>query len=680
MSIEQVDNPMLCVGMPNFSSISPDMFVSALDSMIMAGESLLANISGDLPSSPCWEESIEPLLHFNMQLNRIIAIASHLESVMGDKNWRKVYMNSLKKITEFSTNWTHSKEIYDLFKSFRENEAFYKLIPERKYLINDYIRDVELEGVNLTKRKQQQLHKINSKLSETSQVFQNNVLDATDSWDQSAKRIDLKGVPQNVLENLEFDEESETFKVSLKSDVVQAVLGHARLGSLRADVYKAWTSRASEIGPFAKKFDNSKVIEKILHERHEKAKLLGFKTYAHLSLADKDANSPEEVIMFLEHIGDKAKKFALAEKDQLLSFARDELKMKTVNHWDIAYVSERMKEKLFGYSEEEISKYFPVEHVVDLLLKFASDLFGVKFQSTTALDKYHPDVKAFYALDSLGNTIGNLYLDLFARKGKKGGAWVSSFQDRADFVSESHMPGVFLVCNFSPADDYGLGLLTHNDVVTLFHEFGHALHCLLTEVKTYGVSGFSGVAWDLVEWPSQWMETWCWSKRILEDISCNVNTKDSMPLKMVDNLNQARNFQSGMHATRQIQFALLDMLIHSSEAPMSLKDAQAVHAKLASRFSVWPLYEEQRFLHAFSHIFAGGYAAGYYSYLWAEAMAADSFWSMGDQEKLDFKEVGHKFKSNVLSQGAMLRVDSAFKRMFGRPIDPDLLLVHLGLR
>ena len=679
MVLELTDNPMLDSDLPDFKAINPSLFISALDSMLNAGESLINNTSEELPSNPSWENVIEPYLHFNMVLNKLISIASHLESVLDDKQWREAYVGSIGRITDFSTKLTHNKNIYKLFKAFQNHDIFNKLTPERKHLVDDYIRDVELEGVNLPNSDKASLQKINSEISKAKQQFQNNVLDSTDSWSTPVDRMSLIGVPLNVVDTLDFDNDQENYNVVLRSDVVQAVLGHSKERSLREVVYKAWVSRASEIGPGGKKFDNSKLINGILGNRHKTAKILGFPSYSHLSLANKDAESPEKVIMFLESLGEKAKKYALKEKDELLKFAKDELKLDDVKPWDLSFISEQMKKRLLGYSEDEISQYFPVDHVLDCLLSFAAELFGIKFVKTSAISTYSDDAYVYYALDRNGKVLGNIYFDLFSRKGKKCGAWVSSFQDKAEFVSESYNPAVFLVCNFSPADNYESGLLNHDDVVTLFHEFGHAMHCMLTKIKTYGISGFSGVAWDLVEWPSQWMETWCWSKRILDYISSHYRTKEVMPLDMVESMNQARTFQSGMFVTRQVQFALTDMIIHSATSPMKLQDALAVYHQVAERFSVWPVFEGQRFLNSFSHIFAGGYAAGYYSYLWSEAMVADSFWSMGDQNTLNFSEVGENFKNYVLAHGAMLKVEPAFKQMFNRPMNPDMLLVHLGL-
>lgn len=675
-----VENAMLENGLPDFNSIKPEHYLPTVNSIILSGNSLLDHVSSEIVGPGDWESVIEPYLYFCMRFSRVQSIASHLEGVLDSSEWRDVYQQSLQPIAEFSSRWSHSKELYKLFKAFRGSDVFESQSLERKQYVDHFIRDAELDGVDLSDSEKAFLKERAILLAESSNKFANNVLDSTDAWhfdceDESM----LDGVSEVFRKKLIADAPEGVFaRISLKSDVVQAILSQAKSRNLREKVFRAWVARASDVGPNAGDFDNTDEISKILKYRHECAKALGFSSHAHLSLEVMDAGSPEEVIDFLEQIGDRAKKNALSEKNKILDFAKENLGMQKVEPWDIGFICEAMRQDLFGFTNEEIRQYFPLDKVLESLLNFAESLYGISFVKNSNSSKYDPWVILYDALSPDGSVVGTIYFDLLSRKGKRGGAWVSAYQSKAEFASEQIKPIIFLVCNFTKSIDTGNALLTHDELVTLFHEFGHAMHCLLTEVKTYGVSGFSGVAWDLVEWPSQWMENWCWLKSFLTEISCHHINYQAMSDEMIDGLHASRLFNSGLHVTKQIQYALTDMLIHSSDKALTSNDAYKIHKEILARFSVWPEFQEQRFLHAFSHIFAGGYSAGYYSYLWAEVAASDSFLSLRELHKTD-RLVGKSFKDHVLSVGGLLNVDLAFSKMFGRKMNPDNFLKYLGL-
>ena len=680
MNVKPVDNFLLLDNALSFNNIKPEQFLPAVEHMIEAGDVLLENTSPTLPEVCSWDKLIEPYLYYLMRFDKILSLASHLESVLDCKVWRQEYQKALPLVSEFFTRWSHNTNLYQLFVNFKNTEYFHELPDEKKLYVENFIRDADLDGVNLPTKQKQKLQDLNTKLSKISHEFSVNILEATDAWhfdfDDDAY---LEGLPANIQANIIGKAGDSKHRISLKSDIVNAVLTYSKVRELREKVYKAWVTRASSIGPHSKDFDNSNNITEILKLRHEIAKILNFPNYAHLSLANKNANSPEQVVNFLEDLGHKAKGMAEAEKVKLLEFASSKLGLDALEPWDIGFVCEAMKQEIFGYSSEQISQYFKLDNVLDGMLRFSEDLYQVRIVKSQVASKYHDDVEVYNIIDCSSQLVGVVYFDLFSRKGKKGGAWVSSYQTRAEFCGSKYHPIVFLVCNFiSPSDNEPV-LLEHSDVVTLFHEFGHALHCLLTNVKTFGVSGLQGVEWDLVEWPSQWMESWSWSKGILEKLSSHYLYGNNMPYEMVDCLNSMRLFQAGMQITRQVQFALTDMLIHASEKALNLKKAEAIYAEMLAQYSVWPQYPDSRFLHSFAHIFAGGYSAGYYSYLWAEAMSADSFVSLRQEFNDDYCAIGATFRDHVLEVGGMLQLDVAFNKMFGRNMDSDVLLKYLGL-
>ena len=671
MKLHELESEILTAGLPKFKAITPAQFMPAIESMIKAGEALLANVSSEVPEKFTWEVLLEPYVHFIMRFDRILTLGAHLESVSGEQEWRSEYAKSIEPVSAFFSKWGHSFELYSLFAKVAQHDAFHLLNPDQQLYVKHYVRDAELAGVHLKPAQKAKLKAINAELAKASNQFSNNVLDATDAWHYDCKTSDyLDGLPGKIIEIITGNSPREVIaRVTLKADVVQAVLMHSDKRDLREMVYKAWVARASDVGPHAGQFDNTEMISTILKLRQQKAKLLGFESYSELSLVPKDAGSVEVVINFLEHLGDKAKVFALKEKEALIEFAKQELSLEKVEPWDAAYVAEKMRCKLYKLDQEEVQKYLPIDYVLDAFFDFIESMYGIYLREDKANDTYHPDVLLYNIFNESGVKLGSIYLDLYARTGKRGGAWVNDYQSRAKFNSEQNLPVVFLVCNFTPSFDDEPAYLTHSDLVTLFHEFGHGMHCILTKVNTYGVSGIDGVAWDLVEWPSQWMENWCWSRGILENISYSHRRNSRMPAVMINALKAARNFNSGLHVLRQVQYALTDIMLHSSPKVTTAKKAAAVHAEVLSRYAVWPEFKDQRFLHAFSHIFDGGYASGYYSYLWAEAMAADSFLSMRATHANDYNAIGCEFIDGVLSVGGQLKVDIAFAKLFNRPMD-----------
>ena len=682
MEQQLYQNPLLAMGFPSFSEIDPEHFMPAVNAMIAAGDGLLQNIVTEVPDDANWEYIIDPYLSFLMRFERVLSLSAHIDSVFDNKEWRLEYQKSLEPVADFFVRWSHSCDLYHLFNNYRNHPSFTDQMPERQIYIKNYLRDAELEGVNAKQSVKKKLQKNSQMLARASNSFSNNVLDAEEAWYIDGHHVNfLDGMPDPIIEKLIQDVPDDVFaRVPLKGEIVQLVLSSANDRELREQVYRAWVSRASDVGPHAGRFDNTKNITELLKLRLEKAQLLGFNSYAEYTLADMNAKSVDGVIKFLEGLGEKAKHYAEQEKERILRFAEEEMNMTDVKPWDLAYITEKMRQKIYELNEEEVREYFVLEAVINKIIMFTESLYDVKFVRNECVDTYLDDILVFDIYNSKHEVAGSIYMDLYSRPGKRGGAWVNDYQSRSRFTSMATKPIVFLVCNFAKGVEDYQTLLSHSEFVTIMHELGHAMHCIMTKVETYGVSGFSGVPWDLIEWPSQWMENWAWTTELMRDFCNYEDYIKKIPKQMIHSIQASKSFNAGLAVTRQVTFALTDILIHAAEEPLTAEQASAVYSSVLERFSVWPEFPEQRFLHAFSHIFAGGYSSAYYSYLWAEALAADSFISLRELHKDNYTTIGKNFCENVLEVGGMLHVDMAFGNMLKRRVEPDMLLKHLGLR
>lgn len=574
--------------------------------------------------------------------------------------------------------------LYQAYRSLKEGAAFEALsVPQRK-AVDNALRDFELSGIGLSADKQQRYGEIVARLSELGSTYSNNVLDATMGWSKLiTDEAELSGLPESALAQAQAmaqAKEQDGWLLTLDMPSYLPVLTYADNRALREEMYRAFATRASDQGPNAGKWDNSEVMAETLALRHELAQLLGFDTYADKSLATKMAESPEQVIGFLSDLAKRARPQAEQELAQLRAFAKQHYGVDELEAWDITYYGEKQKQHLFSISDEQLRPYFPEQRVVEGLFEVVKRIYGITAKERKDVETWHPDVRFFDLFAADGELRGSFYLDLYARENKRGGAWmddcVGSLR-KADGTLQK--PVAYLTCNFNrPLGDQP-ALFTHNEVTTLFHEFGHGLHHMLTQIDTAGVSGINGVPWDAVELPSQFMENWCWEPEALAFISGHYQSGEPLPKAMLDKLLAAKNYQAALFILRQLEFGLFDFRMHFEYSPEKGAQILPTLAEVKKMVAVVPSPSWGRFPHAFSHIFAGGYAAGYYSYLWAEVLSADAY-SRFEEEGIFNAETGKSFLDNILSRGGSEEPMALFKRFRGREPQLDAMLRHYGIK
>ena len=590
---------------------------------------------------------------------------------------RLIYNKNLTKVTKYHSELSQNKLIYKKFKKIKLSKNFSKLSGPQKKIINDEILSFELGGVALNKNKQIEFKKIVSKLSKLSSNFEENLLDSVNNYSLLIKdKRKLNGIPKDVLTKAKLDakkrkENGWCFTLDFPSYLPLMQFADDR--SLRKEIYYAYATKASELDN--SKTDNTSNINQILTYKKTLASLLGFSDYASMALKTKMAKSSNEVIKFLESLSSKAKPFAKKDMIDIKKYGK-KINIKQVEAWDIAYISEKIKEERFNYSDQEIKNYFPDYKVIEGLFKVVESIYGIYIEEIET-EVWHSDVKFYRIQNSSEKSIGYFYLDLYARKNKRGGAWMDEAISKFKFPYEEALPVAYLTCNFSEPVKNNSSLLTHDEVITLFHEFGHGLHHLLTEIDDYGVSGIQGVEWDAVELPSQFMENFCWEWSVIKNMTENTITKKTMPKKLFNKLLKSKNFQSGMQTSRQVEFALFDIKLHSEYNPI-LKNFLLLLEQVRDEVAIVKPPKWNRFPHSFSHIFAGGYAAGYYSYKWAEVLSADAYSLFEEMGPLS-RKAGEKFKKEILAKGGSRPAINSFVRFRGRKPKIDALLKHQGL-
>ncbi len=590
---------------------------------------------------------------------------------------RLIYNKNLTKVTKYHSELSQNKLIYKKFKRIKLSKNFSKLSRPQKKIINDEILSFELGGVGLKKNKQLEFKKIVSKLSKLSSNFEENLLDSVNNYSLLIKdKRKLKGVPKDALTKAKLEakkrkENGWCFTLDFPSYLPLIQFADDR--SLREEIYYAYATKASELGDSTT--DNTLNINQILIHKKKLASLLGFSDYASMALKTKMAKSSNEVIKFLESLSSKAKPFAKKDMIDIKNYGK-KINIKQVEAWDIAYISEKIKEERFNYSDQEIKNYFPDYKVIEGLFKVVESIYGIYIEEIET-EVWHSDVKFYRIQNSSKKSIGYFYLDLYARKNKRGGAWMDEAISKFKFPHEEALPVAYLTCNFSEPVKNNSSLLTHDEVITLFHEFGHGLHHLLTEIDDYGVSGIQGVEWDAVELPSQFMENFCWEWSVIKNMTENILTKKTMPKKLFNKLLKSKNFQSGMQTSRQVEFALFDIKLHSEYNPI-LKNFLLLLEQVRDEVAIVKPPKWNRFPHSFSHIFAGGYAAGYYSYKWAEVLSADAYSLFEEMGPLS-RKAGEKFKKEILAKGGSRPAINSFVKFRGRKPKIDALLKHQGL-
>jgi oligopeptidase A len=699
----------------DYAAIKPEHIAPAIEQLLgTARDAVSVAANPELPVS--WDAIVTPLDDASEPLWRAWSVVGHLNSVVNTPELRDAYNAMLAKITEFSTWVGLHVGLYSQYQRLHQCPDFENWSPARKRVIELALRDFKLSGVELQGEARTRYAEVSDQQSQVSQKFSENVLDATDAWSlviEDRKRLD--GVPEDVIASLK-DSAAERWTLNLKMPCYLPVMQYALDRELRQTLYKAYATRASEQG--AKEFDNSALIEQALSLRAEESKLLGFKHFADLRLQTRMANSDLEVTDFLRQLAQRAKPFAERDLIELKAYAKTELGLSDLEPWDIAFASECLREARYAYSDDDVKQYFTEPRALSGLFAVVQTLFNVELK-TCEVNGWHPDVRAASVHNAKGETLGYLLMDLYARPAKQGGAWVDSERNRRKLVTsnerqatteaqatsaqkgvgqrpEVQTPVVYLTCNFARPQGGRPALLTHDDVITLFHESGHALHALLSEVDEPGASAFAAVEWDAIELPSQFMENFCWEWSVLQRLTSHVDTQAPLPRELYDRMTAARNFQSGMQTVRQVEFSLFDMLVHNRSHGLSIAEVLTQLDQVRDEVAVIRPPSWHRFPHSFSHLFAGGYGAGYYSYKWAEVLSADAFAAFEEAAAraandahatgqalegtgaLD-ADTGERFKREVLAVGGVRPAADSFKAFRGRAPQIDALLRHSGM-
>ncbi|MDA8129409.1 MAG: M3 family metallopeptidase [Betaproteobacteria bacterium] len=686
-------NPLLDFsGLPRFSEFKPEFVTPAIDRLLADCRAAVGRAEA-ADTRAEWDAFVEPLEDANERLGRAWGQVSHLHSVMDSPELREVYNANLPKITVYYAELGQNEALFAKFKALKAGAGFAALSAPRRKIVDNELRDFRLGGAELPADKKARFMQVQEELAQLSAKFEENLLDATNAFalyvDDAAR---LAGVPGDVKAMMKAAAEADGksgFKITLHMPSYLPVMQYADDRALREQVYRAYVTRASEFAPAAStgdkgkaELDNTPLIASILKLRREAAELLGFKSYAEVSLAAKMADSPADVLKFLDELAVRARPYAEKDYAELKAFARDELGLADVQAWDTAYVSEKLSVARYSFSDQEVKQYFPEPRVLAGLFKLIETLYGLQVREDSA-PVWHPDVKFYTLADHTGQRIGQFYLDLYARASKRGGAWMDDAITRRRTAEGIQTPVAYLNCNFSGPVGEKPALFTHDEVITLFHETGHGLHHLLTQIEELGVSGINGVEWDAVELPSQFMENFCWEWDVLKHMTAHVDTGEPLPRALFDRMLAAKNFQSGLQTLRQIEFASFDMHLHDDFDPNGSRTAQDLIEDIRKQVAVIIPPAWNRFPNNFSHIFAGGYAAGYYSYKWAEVLSADAYALFEDEAEgyggVLNPEVGHRFWSEILAQGGARPALESFKAFRGRAPTIDALLRHNGM-
>ncbi|MGO1232289.1 MAG: oligopeptidase A [Marinobacter sp.] len=676
-----MNNPLLTDDLlPKFDHVRTEHMETAIDQILSENRMKISQLAEQ--DEPTWDTLAQPMQAMENRLESAWAVISHLNGVMNNDDLRQVYKRCLEKLTEYSTEVSQNEALCNAYKKLAARDDFKDLNQAQRKSVENTLRDFHLGGVDLPAEKKQQYADLSRELAELSNKFSDNVLDATQHWYKHITDVnELAGLPESAIDGAKQaakQKELDGYVITLDFPSFYPVLTYGENRELRREVYEAFVTRASDQGPDAGTWDNTPVMAEILKRRHAQSQLLGFQNYAEYSLATKMARSEDEVLGFLNQLAEKSKPQADREFAELKAFAKDEYGVDDLQAWDIVFYSEKLSHKRYDISPETLRPWFPVNKVVPGLFRVAEKLFDVQIEEKPDVETWHEDATA-YCISRNGEPVAWFYLDLFARQGKRGGAWMADCRVRwRDQRGRLQLPVAFLTCNFTPPVDGKPSLLTHDEVTTLFHEFGHGLHHMLTQVDVMDVSGINGVAWDAVELPSQFLENWCWNRESLALIASHHETGEPLPEDLLEKLLAAKNFQAGMGMVRQLEFSLFDFRLHSeftSEAPTNPLD---MHRKVREEIAVVEAPAFNRFPNSFAHIFAGGYAAGYYSYKWAEVLAADAF-SLFEEKGIFDENTGKAFLHNILEKGGSQEPMELFKAFRGREPQVDALLEQNGI-
>ena len=671
-------NPLLDFsGLPRFQEIQPEHVAPALDALLAENRALV-EVLAQSPVEPTWTDFVAPLDDANERLSRAWGQVSHLNAVMNSPQLREVYNANLPRITQYYTEISQDERLYAKVKALRAAPAYESLSAEQKKIVENELRDFRLGGAELPAEKKARFKAIRERLDQMSARFSDNVLDATNAFSHLVQDdSELAGIPDDAIEaarTAAADEGKQGWKFTLHMPSYLPVMQYADHRPLRELMYRAYVTRSSEFGN--PEWDNAVLITEILRLRQEAAQLLGFANYAEFSLTPKMAQSPAQVVVFLEDLAARVKPFARKDLDDLAAFAREQLGLQTLEAWDIGWASEKLRMARYAFSEQEVKQYFPEPKVLAGMFGVVERLYGLRIEASAA-PTWHPDVRFFDIRSRAGELVGQFYLDLYARPSKRGGAWMDDAITRKRRGEVVQTPVAYLTCNFTAPVGGRPALFTHAEVTTLFHEFGHGLHHLLTRVEHRGVAGINGVEWDAVELPSQFMENFCWEWDVVQDMSGHVETGAALPRALYDKMIAAKNFHSGLQFVRQLEFALFDMHLHY-DFDARTGSVQELLDSVRARVAVVMPPAYNRFPNSFSHIFAGGYAAGYYSYKWAEVLSADAY-ALFEEEGVLNPAIGERFWREILGVGGSRPALESFVAFRGREPKIDALLRHSGM-
>jgi oligopeptidase A len=668
-------NPLLdSRELPAFSAIRPEHIEPAIRQVLDENRAQLKSLLES--SASTWDTLVVPLEEMQHRLSRTWSPVGHMNGVVNSDELRAAYNACLPLLTAWHTDLAQNADLYRAYQSILDTEGP-KLTSAQRKLLENALRDFRLAGVALPDEKKQQFKALMEKLTTLQSKFDENVLDATNAWSRHVTDAnELQGLPASIVARAKATAEAaskEGWLFNLDAPNYQAVLMHSENEALRREFYHGWVTRGSDQGLSPERWDNSALMAQILETRRDLAAVVGFDSYAEYSLATKMASSVAEVREFLEQLATKSRPVARREFDELTAFAGQPL-----NAWDVGFFAERLKRERFSLSEEALRPYFPLPRVLSGMFTVAERLYGVRIERREEFDTYHPDVQFYDIRNTDGSRRGGFFVDLYARPKKRGGAWMDECVGRKNIGAASTLPIAYLVCNFTPPVGNQPALLTHSEVVTMFHEFGHGLHHMLTRVDYPSIAGINGVAWDAVELPSQFMENFAWRPEVLPLISSHVETGEPLPQEELQRLLGSRTYQAGMHSVRQLEFALFDLRIHSEIAGEGIDRILQILEEVRASVAVVKPPAFNRFAHAFQHIFSGGYAAGYYSYKWAEVLAADAF-SAFEEEGIFNEKVSRRFLSAILEKGGSRDAMEAFVEFRGRKPQIEPLLRQLGL-
>ncbi|MDV3238520.1 MAG: oligopeptidase A [Gammaproteobacteria bacterium] len=676
------DNPLLgLTGLPPFSRIEPEHVEPALDALLADCRATVARVLAE-NTAYTWANLVQPIEDVEDRLSRAWSPVGHMNSVVNSEALRAAYNACLPKLSEYGTEMGQNEALYQAYRQIADGPEYARLDTAQRKIIDNALRDFRLSGIALPPAQRERYKALMQELSSLHAKFEENLLDATNAWKlQITDKLRLSGLPESALALARQTAEREGLEgwvFNLEYPSYYPVLTYADDRALRRELYTAYVTRASDEGPHAGKWDNGPIMERILALRHEAAQLLGFANYAERSIATKMAQSTDQVMRFLTDLADRSKPRAIADLEELRRFAREQHGALELESWDIPYYSEKLRQHKYAISQEELKPYFPETRVLPGMFAVVNRLYGLDIAEVKGVDTWHPDVRFYEIKDGAGRLRGQFYLDLYARPHKRGGAWMDDCIARRVTADGLQTPVAYLTCNFSPPIGEDPALFTHDEVITLFHEFGHGLHHMLTQVDYAGVSGINGVAWDAVELPSQFMENWCWEREALDLIAGHYRTGEPLPQPLFERMTAAKNFQSAMQMVRQLEFSIFDFRLHRDYDPARGGRVYEILDEVRKQVAVVRPPSFNRFPHSFSHIFAGGYAAGYYSYKWAEVLSADAFGAFEEAGIFD-RETGMRFLTSILERGGSREPMELFIDFRGREPTIDALLRHSGL-